>query len=272
MTFASAFYTGTVVHRRIHPKRHFLKYRVFSMLIDLDELETLDAKTPGFGYNRWNLLSFWDKDHGPRDGARLRPWIEAALAKANIDLGGGAIRLLCYPRMFGYVFNPISVFYCYDTNQTLVALVYEVGNTFGEKHSYVIAVDASEAEGGLIRQECAKNFYVSPFVAMKARYEFRMRAPESSVSLGISEHDENGLFLFAGFDGERKHIDRSSVFKMLVQFPLMTFKVTAGIHWEALRLWLKGVPVHQHVPEPQNPITIVPKTLKKDKLSPNHAA
>jgi DUF1365 family protein len=258
--FRSAAYVGEVVHRRLRPKRHVLRYSVFSMLLDVDELTDLDAGLTGFGHNRFAPLSFWNKDHGPRDGSPLRPWAEAALAQADVDLNGGRIRLLCYPRIFGYVFNPISVYFCDDANGRLAAMIYEVGNTFDEKHCYVIPVADGVGTDGLIRQGCRKGFYVSPFIPMEARYEFRLRPPDDALSFGISEYDADGAFLFAGFTAERETLTRGSVFRLLTRYPLMTVKVTAGIHIEALRLWLKRLPVHSHVAAPANPITIVNPT------------
>ena len=227
------------------------------MLLDLDELGTLDRDLPGFGHNRFSPLAFWNKDHGPRDGTPLRPWIEAATSAAGIDTAGGRIRILCYPRIFGYVFNPISVYFCDDASGELAAIVYEVGNTFDEKHSYVIPVKPGRAPDGLIRQVCEKAFYVSPFVPMAARYEFRVRPPADSLTLAISESDAEGVFLFAGFKARRETLRRSSIVRLLARYPLMTVKVTVGIHIEALRLWLKRVPVHRHVAAPTNPVTIV---------------
>lgn len=183
MSFASCIYQGTVMHRRTRPRAHKLSYSVTSFLLDLDELPRLDRAIAGFAYNRAGLFSFHDRDHGPGDGTALRPWVEGHLKAAGIDLAGGPIRLLCYPRTLGYVFNPISVYFCYRGEQ-LVAILHQVTNTFHERHTYLIPADAP-GDDGLIRQTCAKALYVSPFIAMDMTYHFQIRAPAEDFALAI---------------------------------------------------------------------------------------
>ena len=158
--FNSCIYSGFVTHRRFKPKRHFFLYKTFSLLIDLKEIENLENKIRFFSYNKFNILSFYDIDHGPRDGTSLRKWIKKNLLKSKIDIGSGTIKLLCYPRFFGYVFNPLSIFYCHDDNLQLKAILYEVKNTFNEQHTYVFPASPSS---NLILHICIKKFYVSPF-------------------------------------------------------------------------------------------------------------
>jgi len=140
----SAIYRGAVMHARYRPVQHRLEHRVFAMLLDLDELEELARATRGFGHNRFNFLSFYDRDHGPGDGTPLRPWLESLVAAQGIDIRGGALRVLCYPRVLGFVFNPLSVWYCYRRDGALAAVVYEVHNTFGERHAYVFRLRAAK--------------------------------------------------------------------------------------------------------------------------------
>ena len=140
--FNSCIYSRFVTHRRFKPKRHFFSYKTFSLLIDLDELEDLGKKINFFSYNRFNILSFYDADHGPRDGSSLARWVKDRLIDAKINIGSGTIKLLCYPRFFGYVFNPLSIFYCYDENLKLKAILYEVKNTFNEQHTYVFSASS----------------------------------------------------------------------------------------------------------------------------------
>jgi DUF1365 family protein len=256
--FASALYTGTVMHRRTRPRRHRLSYQVFSFLFDLDELTMLDRAIPGFGHNRFNLLSFHDRDHGPGADAPLRPWIEQHLRAAGVDLAGGPIRLMCYPRVLGYVFNPLSVFFCYRRDgeaETLAAVLYEVSNTFRERHTYLIPV--RDVEKGLIRQSCGKRLYVSPFIAMDMTYHFRVRPPGDTLAVAIQEMDQNGTLLFASFSGERRELSGGSVVESFLRFPLLTLKVIGGIHWEALKLWLKGVPLVHRPNPPLDPVSII---------------
>ncbi|MEQ9490071.1 MAG: DUF1365 domain-containing protein [Alphaproteobacteria bacterium] len=240
----SAIYQGTVVHGRVRPKRHRLRYSVFSFLLDLDELPDLDRRHAVFAYNRRAPISFYDRDHGPLDGSPLRPWAEGLLRDAGIDSDGGPIRLLCYPRMFGYVFNPLSVYFCYDRDENLVAILYEVCNTFKERHTYVIPVTAQE--GSIVRQRCNKELYVSPFLGMDCSYDFRILPPQESLSVVIRQEDRDGLLLTAAFKGDRKPFNAATLARLLATFPLMTFKIMAGIHWEAFRLWIKGMPVFTH--------------------------
>ncbi len=244
----SAIYRGRVVHDRRRPKRHRLAYRVFSLLLDLDELPALDRGLRLFGHNRWGLVSFHDRDHGDLTGAPLRPWVEARLAEAGVDGADGAIRLLCYPRIFGYAFNPLSVYFCHRADGDLAAILYEVRNTFDERHTYVIP--HTNGGGEIVRQQARKSLYVSPFVAMGATYHFRIRPPAGDVRIAIREEDEDGLLLAAAFRGTRQPLGDSNLAGLLFRYPAMTLKVTGAIHWEALRLWLKGVPRHAHRPAP----------------------
>ncbi|MEQ8665784.1 MAG: DUF1365 domain-containing protein [Rhodospirillales bacterium] len=245
MTLQSVVYRGAVVHERVKPKRHRLRYDVFSLLVDIDELAELDRRIPVFGHNRFAPMSFYDSDHGPLDGNPLRPWVEDRLSEAGIDIDGGPIRLLCYPRIFGYVFNPLSVFFCYDGDGDLAAVLYEVCNTFGERHTYVLPVDEQTS---VVRQTCRKALYVSPFIPMSCLYKFRIAPPGEDVKVVIRQEDGDGLLLAASFNGTRSSLTPRSAVGLLLGFPLMTLKIIAAIHWEALKLWLKGIPVIRHTP------------------------
>ena len=143
MSFSSCIYSGFIVHKRFKPKRHFFSYKIFSLLIDLNEVENLERKIKFFSYNKFNILSFYNVDHGPRDGSCLTKWAKKILAESRIDIGSGTIKLLCFPRFFGYVFNPLSIFYCYDENLKLKAVLYEVKNTFNKQHTYVFPTPPS---------------------------------------------------------------------------------------------------------------------------------
>ena len=155
MIVSSAIFRGPVIHERLRPRRHRLRYDVFTVLLDLDELPALDEYGILFGYNRHALLSFFDCDHGPTKDEPLRPWVEARLREAGLEPDSGPIRLLCYPRIMGYVFNPLSVYFCYRSDGRLHALLYEVCNTYNERHVYIIPTP--DTDRTVIRQRCKKN-------------------------------------------------------------------------------------------------------------------
>lgn len=243
MILSSALYRGQVAHARLRPRRHRLSYRVFSMLVDLGELDALDGLSRWFGVNRPALLSFAEADHGDGRKRGLREWVDEQLLAAGIAPEGLSVRLLCYPRMFGYVFNPLTVYFCADAGGGIRAVLYEVCNTFGEKRIYVIGAGDGSAS---ISQSCDKELYVSPFVPMECRYDFHIEPPGEKVLLRILESDAQGIFLVASFAGRRQEVSGGAFAGALLAYPLMTLKVVGAIHWEALKLYLKGVPVFGH--------------------------
>ncbi len=249
----SCIYKGSVLHTRRRPKRHRLQYRVFSTLIDLDELEEIDSTNRLFRVNRPGLFSFWEKDHGNGDENGLKAWVMAHLIQAGFEPEDVSVRLLCYPRILGYVFNPLSVYYCYDSAGSLIATLHEVNNTFGEKHTYVLPTPTDHGSDDF-QQASPKNLSVSPFTEMEARYKFDMNVPEESIHVHITLLDEEGSVMSASFAGVRHSLTDGKLAQAFFQYPLMTLKVTAGIHFEALRLWLKGVPLVARTPA-SKPIT-----------------
>ena len=238
---AAALYVGDVMHARLKPVGHRFNYRVMSLLIDLDRLEVADRQTPLFGVNRRALYSFHEADHGDRDGSSLRLYAQRCAAEHGIDLTGGRILLLCYPRLFGYTFNPLSVYFCYGADGQPALLIYEVRNTFGDIHAYVLPVKSGDVSAAGIRQTQDKRFYVSPFVEMAMRYHFRVTLPSNGVKLRILETDREGPLLSATFNGHRRPLSTQELLRSFLSLPMVTLKVVAAIHWEALRLWLKGV-------------------------------
>lgn len=241
---AHQIYFGSVFHQRKQPLSHSFRYRVFTCLLDLDELETLRQETHGFAYNRFGLFSFHDRDHGARDGSPLRPWVEAQLADQGLNTPCGRITLLCYPRILGYVFNPLSVYYCYDEADSLFAVVCEVKNTFGEQHVYVCRAERNE-RGQLAEQKAAKDFHVSPFIDLDGQYTFRFQAPGPKLRLEIC-HEGPGTLLLTGVTGTAEPLSTRTLFKGFFKYPLMTLKVIGAIHFEAFRLWRKGAKVYGH--------------------------
>jgi uncharacterized protein len=245
----SAIYPGVVHHARLKPQSHRLRYRVFNLLLDLDELPAMNTRL--FGYNRAALIAFHDKDHGDRSGAPLRPWVESKLAAAGIAFDGGAIGLLCMPRVLNHVFNPLSLYFCYARDGALTAIVYEVNNTFGESHAYVLRADAPDAVGRIV-QSCDKRFYVSPFQPMDLTYDFNILPPGDATSTAMVVKNVDGPVLTASFTGKRAPLTDANLLRQWLAHPLLSLKVLAGIHWEALFIWLKGGKFHSN-PRLQKP-------------------
>ena len=234
----SSIYNGKVIHKRFKPKEHFFKYSVFSLLIDLSELNQLDKEIKFFSFNKFNLISFYEKDHGSRDGSSLVAWVKKNLEANNIHFKDIKIKLLCYPRIFGYVFNPLSVFFIYNSNEKLISILYEVKNTFGEQHTYIFKVDADLK---LFQHNCSKKFHVSPFIEMDCNYFFRILKPEDKMSVIIDQYQANEKILYASQDGKRVDFNSKELLKSYLKHPLMTFKIISAIHFEAFKLWTKGI-------------------------------
>ena len=249
----SCIYNGTVVHKRYKPKEHFFKYSVFSLLLDLSELEILNDKISFFSFNKFNLISFFEKDHGNRDGSSLVGWVKNNLEENKISIENIKIKLLCYPRIFGYVFNPLSIFFVYDQNEKLVSILYEVKNTFGEQHTYVFKIDN---ENNLIQNNCSKKFHVSPFIEMNCNYFFRILKPGERLSVIIDQYDQVGKILYASQDGKKANLTGQELIKSYLKHPLMTFKIISAIHFEAFKLWIKGIKLVKKKLKIKNNITI----------------
>ena len=233
----SSIYNGTVIHKRFKPKVHFFKYKVFSLFIDLSELNILEKKISFFSHNSFNLISFFDKDHGERDGSSLINWVNKNLKKNNIFFEDIKIKLLCYPRILGYVFNPLSVFYVYDKKDNLISILYEVKNTFGEQHTYIFKVKNND----ILQHSCSKKFHVSPFIEMNCNYYFKTLKPGEKISVIIDQYQSNEKLLYASQDGKRVNFTSAELIKSYLKHPLMTFKIILAIHFEAFKLWVKGI-------------------------------
>jgi hypothetical protein len=245
MTIKEAgIYTGIVVHTRFKPKRHQLRYRVFAFLLDLAELDRIDDQCWLFSRNRFNIFSFYDRDHVNSDQTDTEQEVRELLGGEGLDIQSGRIQILCYPRLFGYVFNPLTIYFCYDPKDRLSAIIYEVKNTFGEQYSYVVSV---RTESDSVQDHsCTKEFFVSPFNANEGRYEFKVLAPSNDVSISINYTDSVSPVLNACFKGDYLPFEDKQLAKLLLSNPFMTLKVIIGIHFEALRLLLKGLPVFLH--------------------------
>ena len=252
----SALYVGRVTHRRLRPRPHSLGYRVFNLLLDLDDIGRLSKVLRLFSRNRFNLISFHERDHGDGSDTPLRAQVERMAASAGVAVHGGSIQILCMPRVFGYVFNPISVYFCRDPGGHLACIVYEVNNTFGQRHSYVIPV-ASPRDAEVVRQTCAKAFYVSPFLDMDLTYDFEIRPPGDHVGIAVVARDASGPMLATAFSGARRPLSDAVLARAVLAYPFLTLKVVAGIHWEAVAIWMKGIRPRSRPPAPAERFTPV---------------
>lgn len=238
---SSALYLGDVFHRRTRPKSHRLRYRIFQMLIDLDEVAELDRRLRVFSVGRKNLLSFHPRDYLDGGAEPLKERVRRIADRAGVDTGGGPIRLLTMPRVLGAAFNPLSLFFCHRPDGGLAAILYEVNNTFGERHVYVLPVADEEAHTPVLAQSCEKRFFVSPFMPMQMGYRFEVSPPGEAVAVQIDVRDAEGSVLLAGVRGVRKPLSDATLLRAWLGAPLLSAKVVGAIHWEALKLWLKGV-------------------------------
>jgi len=244
---------GRVSHTRVKPRKHALAYRVFMLLVDLDELPAL-ARLKTLGVGRFNLFGFDPRRFGDGSGTPLKAQVEATLAAAGIA-HGGPVRMLAMPQILGRAFNPLTVYFCHGADGALSAILYEVNNTFGERHSYLIPAP----NAALVKQACAKQFYVSPFMDMDLSYAFRILRPEERVLVAVDTSDADGLVLAASFSGERRPLSDGQLLKAWLTHPWMTLGVVAAIHVEALKIWLKGEKVRVRPPAPAQAVTVAPQ-------------
>lgn len=251
----SGVYTGVVFHRRLKPREHALRYRLFMLLVDLDEWDGLVGRLKWLGGKRFGLMSLRQSDYGDRSDAPLKGQIERRLIEADIE-AGGSIQLLTLPRILGYGFNPLSVYFCHAADGRLSAILYEVSNTFGGRHSYLMPVRAAS---GAVRQAVDKAFHVSPFMDMDLLYRFEVEpplgAPDERMRVSVNVDDVEGPMLLTGFSGKRAEMTDAALRRAWLSHPLLTLKVIGGIHWEAVRLMLKGLRLRGGV-TPDYPVTV----------------
>lgn len=251
----SALYAGRVMHQRHRPKRHRFDYRGFWFVFDLDEIDALATRLKLFSRNRFNLFHFDDRDYGDRSGEPPRAHVERRMRAAGLEPDGGRIRLLTLPRMLGFVFNPLSIYFVEQAEGGLRAILWEVSNTFGVRHSYLIPVD--DPRSTAILQSCGKRLHVSPFLDMDMTYRFRVAPPAERMAVSIIGSDDEGAMIVATMNGAREALTDRALLGAFARMPFMTLKVVAAIHWEALRLWLKGVRFRPSPNPPEEAVTIV---------------
>lgn len=229
-----------ITHRRPGPPQYKFAYRAYYLFLDIDHIQSDCVQTRLLGHNRFSLLSFYDKDHGRHDGSSLRDWVQGLLTQQGVELNGGRIRLLCLPRVLGYVFNPISIFYCEHADGTLRAIICEVHNTFGEQHCYVLHAGGAAMDYDQPHAK-AKLFHVSPLLERAGEYRFRFTRPADkfAVSIGLYD-DQEQLRLATALAGECEVLNDRNLLALFLRIPLMTVKVMAAIHWQALKIWIRG--------------------------------
>lgn len=248
---AGTLYPGKVMHQRLNPFGHRFSYTVFSLLVDIDRLDNLARMSRLLSVNRPGILSFHESDHVEHRGETLRQFVDRLLVGAGLDKPAVRVLLLAYPRLFGYVFNPLSTYFAYDAEGRLIAIIYAVRNTFGERHSYVAPILPGEESPAGIRQTRTKIFHVSPFMEMGLRYHFRILPPGRTVRVRIHETDGKEPILAATFNADAAPLTDKNLARYLLKFPFMTMKVMVGIHWEALKLWAKGAHFRTSPPPPE---------------------
>lgn len=242
-TPAAALFPSTVMHSRRFPVRYRFSYRIFSFLIDVDRVGEI-THNPLVSFNRFNIFSLYQRDHGTRDGTAWRPWVERVLHDNGITTLPARIQLLCMPRILGYGFNPLSLWFCYAANNDLLAVVCEVRNTFGEHHHYLLHQHGI-ALAPLVMGSKPKVFHVSPFVGMQARYEFFIHPPGDKLNILIHEYENNELMLIASQQGVAQAFTTANLLRQFARVPFVSLKVMALIHWQALKIWLKGGKFHR---------------------------
>ncbi len=233
---------GKVMHRRLRPVQNHFVYGVYFLRIPLSRLESIGG--PLLSINRWNLLSFHFRDHGARDGTHPLTWIRALLAREGLGMADGEVWLHSFPRVLGYVFNPVSFWFCEDRAGRTRAIVAEVNNTFGERHSYLLAHPDGRPIHPGETLETRKRFHVSPFCSVSGGYRFRFLTRRGRRIARIDYADEAGPLLLTSLSGRGAPLGSGALLRAVLRHPAMTFGVIARIHWQALKLWAKRVPFH----------------------------
>jgi uncharacterized protein len=248
---ATCLYVGEIVHRRLSPVRHELRYKVYNLFIDVNEIDAVTKRLKFFSYNRFNLFALNDAKFGAGDGTSIKEHAWSLVKQSQNGQNIKRIFMFCYPSVLGRIFNPLTTYYCFDANEQLQLMIYEVSNTFGERHSYVIPVEGSN------NQSCDKRFYVSPFNKIEGNYDFTVTSPAEHLKLAIRLTDSNGPCLNAWFSGSRVELSDRALLRSFLSLPLLPFKILGGIHWEALKLWLKGMRLQQRPKPLQPPVSFV---------------
>ena len=243
---------GEVVHKRLRPKEHKLRYSVFSLLLDVDRLGEIDSRLKLFRVNGFSLFSLQEKDHGFRDGSSLSDFAWSMVEKTGFKNRVATVKVLLYPRIIGFAFNPLTVYFCCDERGDPVLMIYEVRNTFGENLTYVL--EAGPETNGAYCHSTPKQFYVSPFNKVEGDYTFHVRKSDKNLTVGVALKTDGNPLLRTHFSAATEVLTDSKLMRAFWAYPLMTLKVVAGIHWEALKLWRKGLGLQEQPATPEQPI------------------
>lgn len=247
---------GQVMHERMRPVKHRFVYPVFYIRVNLARLNETTSRW--FGLNKWRVVSLFTKDYGARDGSDLQVWMRTILKDAGIK-ANGEIWLQTFPRIFGFVFNPVSFWYCYDTSGELRAVLAEVNNTFGETHRYLLSAPDQKIITAELELQCQKKLHVSPFFPVHGEYRFKFRESDNATSVSLNYVDEEGLLLKTAVGGKSVPMTPKQLRHAVLMQPWLTFQIIVGIHWQAFKLWLKRVPYFTKPAPPDQAITLPSK-------------
>lgn len=244
---------GQVMHKRMRPVTHRFVYPVFYLRVNVARLN--EIKSRWFGVNQWRIVSLFFKDYGARDGSDLQVWMRNLLTEAGIK-ADGEIWLQTFPRILGFVFNPVNFWYCYDTAGGLRAVLAEVNNTFGETHRYLLSAPNQQVITARMILHCQKNFHVSPFFSVQGKYRFRFFESDNTTSVRLNYGDDEGVLLKTAIGGKIFPMTSRQLRHAVLMQPLLTFEIMVGIHWQAFKLWLKRVTYFTKPTPPEHSVTL----------------
>lgn len=257
---SSAIYECRVMHHRLVPKKHHFNYRVFYLWLDLDELDALDKRLWLFRRNRAGAYSFWDTDHLAAGGATAKENVLRWIQDQDTSTDAVAtVRLLTFPRVLGYIFNPVCFFFCFDASGRPLMAVAQVTNTFKEQKPYLLK---DPEASGCFRLVAPKHFYVSPFMDLEVCFDFKLRVPGEHLEIHINDRAGDQLLLLSALTGVRRPLSDGRLLWFIIKYPLLTLKVIFLIHWHAFLLWMRRIPFHRKRAHPE---------LQRDVMKPHHS-